>query len=157
MTHIAEALRQCRLHGIAIYPNSDPGHQGIVRVIQKLSRSGRWTAFRSLPREDYLRLCARSALLLGNSSSGVIESAALGIPAVNIGDRQAGRLRCGKGVLDAGEATASIVAAIRKAMRRPITARGRSVYGDGQAGRKMVRILERLIISPDLLRKELTF
>lgn len=157
MDAITKAVEGCGLNGVAIYPNSDPGHSGIVEVINALRSNPRWMSFRSLPREDYLRLASGAALMVGNSSSGVIESASLGINAVNIGRRQFGRLRCGTNVLDAGESPAAILAAVRKALRMAKPRPERSVYGDGKAGRRVARILESLIISPFLLRKNLTF
>jgi GDP/UDP-N,N'-diacetylbacillosamine 2-epimerase (hydrolysing) len=98
-----------------------------------------------------------SAVLVGNSSSGIIESASLGINAVNIGPRQSGRLRCGGGVVDCDESAPAITSAVRKAMgsRRP--AATRSVYGDGRASKRIADVFERLIISPELLAKALTY
>ena len=155
--HLATAVERCGLAGVVIYPNTDPGHSGIVRVIEKLGRGDSWRVFRSLPREDYLRLVARSALLVGNSSSGIIESASLGIRAVNVGPRQHGRLRCGRNVIDAGETTEAVSRAIRRVLRTSPPSPNRSIYGDGRAGPRIARILERLIMIPNLTRKRLAY
>jgi len=154
---IVAAVEQCELAGVAIFPNSDPGHQGIIDVLSGLKRHPRWRIFRSLPREDYLRLLSRSTVLVGNSSSGIIESASLGTNAVNIGPRQSGRLRCGSSVIDAGETRQAIVRAIRQAIRRPKPATGRSVYGNGTSGQRIVEVLENLKITPSLLQKQLMY
>ena len=95
--------------------------------------------------------------MVGNSSSGIIESASLGVNAVNIGRRQSGRLRCGEGVFDVNESADSIIRALRRAVRRPRPVSARSVYGDGRSAERIARILERLIIKPSLLQKELTY
>lgn len=147
------------LGGVVIYPNSDPGHSGIVREIAALKHDPRWRIFRSLPRRDYLRLLSRAAVLVGNSSGGIIESASLGIYVVNVGPRQHGRLRCGKNVIDVGESTDAIVRGLRRALSEPAlrTRRYTSVYGDGRAGERITRVLEGLIITPSVRHKSLTF
>lgn len=157
MRHILDAVGKCRLPGVLIYPNSDPGHSGIVREIERRSRSGPWWCFRSLPRRDYLLLASGAAVLVGNSSSGIIESASLGVPAVNVGPRQAGRLRCAPSIIDTSEKPEAISRAIRKALRAPRPPSRRSVYGDGHAGKRIADIIERLIITPQLMKKGFTF
>lgn len=159
MRSILRAVHRCGLTGVVIYPNSDPGHGGIVHEIAALKNDPRWRVFRSLPRRDYLRLLSRAAVLVGNSSGGIIESASLGLYAVNVGPRQHGRLRCGKNVIDVGESTDVIVHGLRRALSEP-NFRPRSsvsVYGDGRAGERIARVLEGLIITPALRRKSLTF
>lgn len=186
------AVETCGLGGVVIYPNSDPGHEGIIRVIESLprsavstprgtpgsgSRAGRpegrgsgrvagtsprgpartWRVFRSLPHDDFLLVASRAALLVGNSSSGIIESASLGLPAVNVGPRQDGRLRCAPTVVDAGQSAPAIAGAIRRVLKSPPPEPARSCYGDGRAAERAVRVLERLIITPDLLSKRLAW
>ena len=157
MERIFKAVRTCKLAGVVICPNSDPGHEGIFQAIERIEGRAGWRVFRSLAREDYLRVAMGSAVLAGNSSSGIIESASLGIHAVNIGPRQSGRLRCGPGVVDCDESAPAITSAVRKALARRRPAATRSVYGDGRASKRIADVLERLIISPELLAKELTY
>ena len=158
MNNILGAIERSGLGGVVIYPNSDPGHQGIIRAIGGLrTKPPRWRVFRSLAREDYLRVASRSAVLVGNSSSGIIESASLGVCAVNVGPRQQGRQRCGPGVIDAGENRAAITRAIRAALDRPRPRPGRSVYGDGHAAERMATILRGLTMRPALLQKHLSY
>lgn len=151
------AVEACGLAGVAIWPNSDPGHDGIVRELKKLRGRADWRVFRSLVREDYLRTARHAAVLVGNSSSGIIEAGSLGINAVNIGRRQEGRLRCGANVIDTAESRAAIVRAIKTALQRPRPDPNRSIYGDGRAGERIARILERVPLGPDLLHKALTY
>ena len=157
MRNIIAAVERCGLAGAVIYPNSDPGHEGIIRVIRGVERKPNWRVFKSLLREDYLRLVYRSAVLVGNSSSGIIESASLGVSAVNVGPRQTGRLRCGPNVLDCGESASAVERAVRQALNRPRPIPGRSVYGDGRASERIAEVLERLIITPALLLKETAY
>lgn len=79
----------------AIEPNSDPGREGTARAIRAASGRGIVRAFSNLPRADFIGLLKHPAVraLVGNSSAGLIECAALGVRAINIGSRQAGRER----------------------------------------------------------------
>ena len=77
--------------------------------------------------------------MLGNSSSGIIETPAFHIPTVNIGDRQKGRLRS-ESVVDCGDTQEEILAAIRKAMseeHRKTCAAAASPYGSGNAAERI--------------------
>lgn len=154
---LIEAVETCGLAGVATFPNSDPGHEGILEILTTLQNRPRWRVFPSLTREDYLRVASRAAIMVGNSSSGMIESASLGLNAVNIGLRQRGRLPCGRGVLQCDDSLPSMIRAIRRALRRARPEAGHSVYGNGRAGEHIAAVLERLIISPSLNRKELVY
>lgn len=157
MRAVVQAVRRSGLAGVAIWPNSDPGHDGIIGELEKLATASGWRVFRSMRREDYLRAVQHAAVLVGNSSSGIIESASLGVNAVNIGLRQEGRLRCGDNVIDADETAAAVERAIKTALARSRPDPDRSVYGDGRAGERIASLLERLRIGPRTFRKTLTY
>ena len=159
MSAILRAVADHRLRPVVIYPNSDRGHSGIIAAIQAAaSRAGAdLRVERSLPRDDYLRLLADVPVLVGNSSSGIIEAASAGTPAVNVGDRQAGRQRNGRSVIDCGETRDQIQAAIGKALRRRPRLGGSSCYGQGGAGQRMADILARTRINQALRRKRITY
>ena len=157
MRHILDAVEACGLCGVILHPNSDPGHDGILREIAARRRDPRFQSIPSLPRADYLRLGAGAAVLIGNSSSGIIESASFGVNAINVGPRQQGRLKCGPGVIDCGETGPEIRAALRRVLRMPRPRSRRSVYGDGRASACAARILAGLDLSPRWLRKTLAY
>lgn len=95
--------------------------------------------FFSLGVVRYLSLMKHAAFVLGNSSSGIIETPAFGIPTVNIGDRQRGRLQS-ESILNCKPDTASIVEAMHKAMCpefRKVCAAVVSPYGDGHAAQRI--------------------
>jgi GDP/UDP-N,N'-diacetylbacillosamine 2-epimerase (hydrolysing) len=142
-----------------IYPNSDPGHTGIIEAIEKARKEVRLPTRveRSLVRDEYLRLLAESRVLVGNSSSGIIEAASAGTPAVNVGDRQAGRQRSGSSVVDCGETLAEIAAAIRAAMSKRPRAGARTCYGDGRAGERIARALAKARLDERLRRKQIAY
>ena len=88
MKNVLDAVEACSLAGVILYPNSDPGHDGILKTIDGRSGDTRFRSIASLPRAEYLRLVHGAAVLIGNSSSGIIESASLGVSAVNVGPRR---------------------------------------------------------------------
>jgi GDP/UDP-N,N'-diacetylbacillosamine 2-epimerase (hydrolysing) len=155
MSATLSAVADAGLAGVVVFPNSDPGYSGIVAAVNEvcaparrkasgpLPGAPRWYVARSLDRDAYIRLLKRARVLVGNSSSGVVESAAAGVPAVNIGPRQRGRLKCARSVIDCPYGRDAVRRAIGRALRMRVPA-GPSVYGDGRAGERIAKILGRL-------------
>jgi len=156
MKAILGAVREVGLSATCIYPNSDRGHSGIIEAIETHRRRAGEHCFRvvrSLDHDTYLRLLIDADVLVGNSSSGIIEAATAGTPAVNVGRRQLGREVSGESVIHAEETVASIRKALTKALRmRPITGR-RSVYGGGAAGRRIAELLAAVPLDDAFRRK----
>jgi UDP-N-acetylglucosamine 2-epimerase len=89
--------------------------------------------------EDFLRLLIGAKCIVGNSSVSIREATFLGVPAVNIGNRQKGRDR-GPNVIDTGYSAQKILEAIKKHLnngRYPSS----KLYGDGRAGERIADIL----------------
>ena len=147
MRTILRSVGAAGLHQTIIYPNSDRGHTGILTAIdehRQRASNGSVRVERSIDRDRFLRMLIDSDVIIGNSSSGIIEAASAGTPAVNIGSRQRGRERGGRSVIDAEESASSIRRALSRAVAgRPITAR-MSVYGNGRAGERIADILARV-------------
>lgn len=91
----------------------------------------------------YLSIMQYAKLMVGNSSSGIIEAASFKLPVVNIGTRQQGRIR-GKNVIDVGYASGEIKKGIKMGLsdkfRRSLNS-VKNLYGDGKASDLIVRIL----------------
>lgn len=126
--------------------------QGGARINDMLDRADKEIrnlhVFSSLGVRRYLSLMKKAEFVLGNSSSGIIETPAFGIPTVNIGDRQRGRLQS-ESIINCGTDCGSICAAIRKALDDDFRKMCKTVvspYGDGHAAEnisfKIVQILE---------------
>ena len=134
----ARLLDRCIQTGrtIALHPNHDPGREGIVQAVESAS----CPQVAHLPRETFLALLRRVRLIVGNSSAGLIECAALGVRSVNIGPRQAGREMPGN-VIDVPDRDwLRIEAAIRQGLEMPITDSNHP-YGDGRAGPRTAELL----------------
>lgn len=158
MSRILRAVNDAGLEATCIYPNSDRGSSGIIEAIEaNAARNGKlavpFYAARSLERQAYLRLLIDADVLIGNSSSGIIEAATAGTPVVDIGPRQEGRERSGKSVIHCDESQTAIRQAIARALRlRPIMG-APSVYGDGRAGQRIARLLTTVPLTSDFRRK----
>ncbi len=160
MRTILKATSDAGLRQTIIHPNSDRGHTGVVRAIEQHLRAtprGTVEVFTSLKREAYLRRLIEADVLIGNSSSGMIEAATAGTPVVNVGNRQAGRQRAGRSIIDCSETPASIRAAIDRALKlRPIMGR-RTAYGDGTAGVRIAELLAQARVDQAQRRKQCTY
>lgn len=156
MNTILKVVQKAGLTRMVIYPNSDRGHTGIIHAIESHNRTksnSNLQTIRSLDRGTYLSKLMEADVLIGNSSSGIIEASIVGTPVVNIGDRQEGRERSGPSVIDADESHSSITQALKKALKkRPVIGRS-TVYGDGTAGRKIARLLAHTPCDSVFLRK----
>ena len=123
-------------------PNADPGAAPIrQRLVEAGSRPGRCVV-EALGERRYFGLLRLCDVMLGNSSSGIIEAPILGLPVVNIGDRQNGRLR-GDNVVDVPADVSAIAAALGRALdpavRRALPQQG--PFGDGRSAARIVEIL----------------
>jgi GDP/UDP-N,N'-diacetylbacillosamine 2-epimerase (hydrolysing) len=135
------AVADSGLAALAIGPNADAGGRAMAELLERTAGSRLATAA-SLSRDDYATLMRHATALIGNSSSGLIEAPLLRVPAVNVGDRQAGRTR-GDNVVDVPVDAAAIRAAIARvrdpAFRAGLS--GTSPYGDGHAAPRIVDTL----------------
>ncbi|CAA7613607.1 GDP/UDP-N,N'-diacetylbacillosamine 2-epimerase (hydrolyzing) [Candidatus Terasakiella magnetica] len=126
--------------------NADSGNAAISRVFAAYAKanSARVRVVESLGYRRYLSLMRLADVVVGNSSSGILEAPALGVPTVNIGERQQGRLRA-ESILDCAAAAPAITAAIAQALSpvyRDKTRRVQSPYGQGEASRRIAQVLK---------------
>jgi UDP-N-acetylglucosamine 2-epimerase (non-hydrolysing) len=144
----AEAtLRECGAV-IATHPGMDVGRHGVLAALQDVERDhpDRFVLVEALGRE-YPRVLASVDVVVGNSSSGVIEAATVHVPAIDVGDRQRGRLRAGN-VLHADEGLAPVAEAVRTALTPEWRARSRATdnpYGDGGAAPRILDIVREAV------------
>ena len=144
---------------VALHPNLDPGRGGIMRAL--LNAPGHVRVESHMERARFVSLLKRVAreggALVGNSSAGLIEAAALGCPSVDVGQRQGGRERAG-GWTEWSQEDAGSVRAAYRAVVDPARARGGHPFGDGRAGVRIARVLaERDPHACGLLRKRCAY
>lgn len=128
-------------------PNGDPGCGGIRAALAEAGIE----PVEHLPRAEFLSLLAGSDALVGNSSAGLIEAAALRVPVVNIGPRQAGRERAGN-VVDCDYGMPHVVRALHEAVAMD-RARLRHPYGKGDTGPRIAEVLATVDLEDVPVRK----
>ena len=137
------------------WPNIDAGSDRISKGIRHFRETYDLPFlyfFKNMAPEDFLRLLLGAHCLVGNSSVGIREGSYIGLPVVNIGNRQAGRDR-GPNVIDVGYESGAIIEAVSRHL-----ANGRypqsTLYGDKRAGE---RIAELLAAVPLTIEKRITY
>ncbi len=155
------------LHAIIAFPNinfiitkanADQGGGEINSLLDEAAKKiGNLHVFASLGVVRYLSLMKHAEFVLGNSSSGIIETPAFKIPTVNIGDRQRGRLQSDS-IINCNTDQESIIQAINKALSieyKTICANVVSPYGDGHAAEKIAEKVYNVVINEriDLKKK----
>jgi UDP-hydrolysing UDP-N-acetyl-D-glucosamine 2-epimerase len=158
--NLLEAVKRSSLRGVFTKANADTGGMLINQRVAAFCASdpSRFKLFDSLGQHKYLSCLKCLDLMLGNSSSGLIEAPSFGMPVVNIGDRQKGRLRAGN-IIDAGTEVEQIRAGITKALSREFREGLKTKdnpYDQFRDGRTSFRIKEKLKhvdISDRLLKK----
>ena len=145
-----EVIRQTEdLAFIVTKSNADQGGARINQLLDEAEKEiENLHVYTSLGVRRYLSLMRYAELVLGNSSSGIIETPAFHVPTVNIGDRQRGRLQAAS-IINCAEDSASIAAAVKKARSpefREICQKTAGLYGTGNAGEqiaaKMIEVVE---------------
>lgn len=155
-----EAICQLEYQTVSVFPNNDAGNEEIRRMIERYRRPF-MRVERNMPRRMYVGLMRIATVMLGNSSSALIEAPVFHLPAVNIGSRQRGRVR-GSNVIDVPPERNAIRLAIKRALstefRAQLHKEGSSPYlGDGGVSRRIVDILKDIPIDEKLLKKQLAY
>jgi UDP-hydrolysing UDP-N-acetyl-D-glucosamine 2-epimerase len=150
ITETLHAVHALGVPALWFWPNVDAGSDGTskgIRVFRERQRPERIHFFRNMPPESFLRLAVGSRAVVGNSSLGIRECSFLGIPTVDIGNRQAGRERGGN-VVNVPYDREAIAEAVRSQIangRYP----GEHIYGDGRAGERIAEVLATAPLSID--------
>ncbi len=156
---ILNAISKLKKTTIAIAPNSDAGNNEIFENLKKYSMQFDFIKmYPNIPRRDYLGFLQNCGVLVGNSSSGLIEGSYFNIPVINLGIRQEGRER-GKNVINIKEiTTTSVLNAIQNALDlKNKKFKKEWIYGKGNASKKITKYLERIKLDRNLLQKQLVY
>ena len=144
----------CKIY--IIYPNYDPGYKLIIKTIKK-QKNKKIKVFKNLDRKEFLILAANCSALVGNSSSGILESPSLKIPVVNIGDRQEYREQ-NSNILNAKYDEEDIFKKIKKALKMKKNIQNiKNKHGDGKSSKKIFKILKEIKIDQFILNKNTTY
>lgn len=155
-----KAISKLKLPTIAIAPNSDPGNKIIFSELKNFSKKHSFFQFyENVPREDYLSFLKYCGILIGNSSSGIIEAEYFPTPVINIGIRQKNREK-GKNVFDVPYWDADLIfRTLNKVIKMKKSGKIMSgkIYGSGNSSKKIVKYLENLRLDNKLIKKQITY
>jgi UDP-N-acetylglucosamine 2-epimerase (non-hydrolysing)/GDP/UDP-N,N'-diacetylbacillosamine 2-epimerase (hydrolysing) len=150
------ALRGLKHQILFIYPNADAGSRKLIQRTERfVAANPNSKLFVNLDHTTYLSLLNSVDLLVGNSSSGIIESTSLGIPTLNVGIRQKGREHAAN-VLDVAADRKEILEALKHALSpafRDAVQNLKNPYGDGHASGKITSVLAKTPLGASLLFK----
>jgi UDP-N-acetylglucosamine 2-epimerase (non-hydrolysing)/GDP/UDP-N,N'-diacetylbacillosamine 2-epimerase (hydrolysing) len=148
LTTILATGRQC----VLLSPNSDAGRDSLLGVISHYTNAPNLLLVPHVPRRLYLGLMAGARLMIGNSSSGIIEAPSFGLPVINIGNRQKGRTRSDS-VIDVSGDETELQIVLSKILSEQSKSAVATPYRKG-AARIIADTLEKIVITPQLLTKD---
>jgi UDP-N-acetylglucosamine 2-epimerase (non-hydrolysing)/GDP/UDP-N,N'-diacetylbacillosamine 2-epimerase (hydrolysing) len=155
-----EAIVKMKYQSIVIYPNADAGGRRIIQIIKEYEKYPFIKIVKNINHNEYLSLMNISNVMVGNSSSGIIEASSFHLPVVNIGIRQQGREQAGN-VIDVNYDRKEIISAIKKSLYdknfQKKVQKIKNPYGDGNASKKIVQILIKTKKDNKLLQKKITY
>lgn len=163
---VCRALNQRGMTPLVLAPNLDPGSDAVQAILKNRASEYNWPMQDHLSRDLFIgllkTLSTTGGVLIGNSSSGLIEASALQIPVINVGYRQYGRQRWA-GVYDVPtftdipQTTERVEHAIERALKADRTG-WQSPFGNGDASQRIVAVLERTDFHDEgLVRKTIQY
>ncbi len=167
MKIIADALIGLDEQTVCIYSNSDAGYTKMMKSldfsIKDAGNEKKIKVYKTLPYEIFISLMKQADVMIGNSSSGVIEAPSCKMPYVLVGTRQQGREKA-ESVLEVPYNKDAILSAVDRALNdkefKKIVKTCKKPYdpfGDANAGRRVAEVLATFIITPDLLQKKIIY
>lgn len=156
VTELLAALEAANFSVIFTYPNADTQGRLISQEIDRyVSTHEAAHVMTNLGTQTYFSLMKYARAMVGNSSSGIIETASFELPVVNVGKRQRGRVH-GRNVIDVPCERSAVLSAIRRAtdpeFRRSLVGM-QNPYGDGRAAERIVQMLHQTPLDRNILLK----
>jgi GDP/UDP-N,N'-diacetylbacillosamine 2-epimerase (hydrolysing) len=136
---------------ICLEPNADAGGALIREALLDYTLNPQVRIFKHLPRDTFIHCLAQVDVMLGNSSSGIIEAASFDLPVVNVGMRQQLRERSAN-VIDVSADYDSVLSGLKQALaiQQPSY---ENCYGDGKSSERCYHLLKTIDLGPDVLNK----
>ncbi len=156
---LANTIVKSKIRCIFIYPCSDHGYDEIIENMQSLKNIPQITIHKNIIAPDFAGLLSIASAIVGNSSSGLVEAPFFGLPSLNIGQRQNGRMRS-QNVVDCEICEEEITKGLKKVLSEPFRKVSQSceqLYGDGSAGEKTVEIILNTNLNREILLDKAQF
>jgi GDP/UDP-N,N'-diacetylbacillosamine 2-epimerase (hydrolysing) len=155
-----EAVLALARRTLIVYPCSDQGYEEVVQAIEEVRGHPGVSIHQNIEAPDFWGLLSLAAVLVGNSSAGLIETPYLNVPAVNLGKRQKGRLRA-ENVISSEFGRQEVAACLDKALNDPdfakVVRQCSKPFGDGKAYQRIVAVLKAIPLDEKLLNKRITY
>jgi len=148
---LVEACLAAGLQVVALMPNADAGSDQVRAALARAEGHPDVRVLTHLPRPDFVSWMAVCDIMVGNSSSGIIEAASFGTPVLNVGSRQNLRER-NANVMDLATPGPELPGVLDACLRAGRFAPA-NVYGDGRAGPRIANLLASVDLSPSILLK----
>lgn len=153
-------VRELGAQTVVVHPCSDVGYGGIIKAIEELAVGPQFRVRVNLDAPVFWGLLSLAAVLVGNSSAGIVETPTFRLPAINVGRRQEGRLHA-ENVIHVPHEREAIRQALARALHdeafRRTVKNCRQPYGDGKAGERVVDALRATPIDRRLMVKRMTY
>ncbi|MBS4014241.1 MAG: UDP-N-acetylglucosamine 2-epimerase (hydrolyzing) [Bacteroidetes bacterium] len=144
--NILDVLENNNIPAFISYPNSDPGNWEIIEIAKEYAMKDNFYFFKTLEKDVFMSLYKSATFQIGNSSSGIMESASIPIPAINVGERQKGR-RANPNVIFCKQDIGDIQEAILKATSNKFLneIKGiKNIYGKGNSAKLAYKLIKEI-------------
>lgn len=151
-----EMLIKQGFHVLIGAPNPDPGNQQLMETMHALNQRPEVTYYGNTSRANFVNLMRHADLMVGNSSAGILEAASVGLPVINLGERQRGRMS-GRNVIFCDGDRSSLKDALREMQSEAFKAGMATLtnpYGDGHSAAKAARLLASIPFSTLIKKTE---
>ena len=146
---IGRVIEKTNINFVITYPNTDPGCLKIIKKFKYLKKNyPKRILLLKNAGSNFYYLLKNSLMLIGNSSSGIVESATFNIPSINVGDRQKGKL-IPKNVINCDFNTHKLLKLISLYLKKNNLKKIKNPYGDGKSGERIAKLLQDINLNDD--------
>lgn len=156
MRQTINALCELKLQTVFLYPNTDTGGREMTKLLESYRNRKLFRIYSNLPIKQYLSLLKIASVMVGNSSSGIIEAPSFKLPVVNIGTRQHRRIRANNIIdvqCDKEQIKKAVIYTLTNQPFRKRLKRCVNPYGDGNTSKKVIGLLRNLRLTQALFTK----
>ena len=144
--NILKSLKNKNIFSFVSYPNTDSNKSKIINIIRKYNNDKNFYFFKNIDRDVFLSIFKMSQFIIGNSSAGIYEAAAIPIPAINVGKRQQDRM-AGENVVFCETSIKEITVTIEKATSQIFLSSIKNIinpYGDGESANRAYKLIKEI-------------
>lgn len=160
MEETLEAIKELKIKTVLSYPNSDAGGQQLIKAIRHYEALPYLYVAKNIPRLEFVNIMRKATCMLGNSSAGIMEAPLLGLPVVNTGNRQKGRLHAENMQFVPHDKDAICLAVKRAIFDKEYRSKVQDCYnpyGDGHSSEKIADVLATIPLNEKLIIKDITY